>query len=498
MRLRSGKRLATLAVATIALATPAHANWLTHLLREAGEAGGKTAAHVPSALGPVGRAAAHLKSLTGAPKGALAAHATTEGHWQFVNREGQTFTAGTVDEMKRVVPALVPEAAGDAKLTLYLSEDSVFANRAALDQIPRDADLFVVARSGEALVVTRSGGRGSQSLTARLRPNLTMALSEPSALDEALYFLKRRQNKADIRTLALEPGATKPITSAPKLDAASRLPAVDVVDPDRLAAAMRSLGGQTVVMTGRIEGGKFICKSSSGASVERNLEDIAEAARAHDVNLVVLANGSGLQAGTRNWLWQTIEVGGLRDAAETATYGDFLDALAARRGGFGVAVAPDGAGRVRLTALPEEDAGMIDGATNTIKEWTSDAIGEVATNAVQVFGRDQESQAELDGRLIPGIPTAVQIPYLVGLIAGLLSWATTRSWWKRLWPAPAAPERGRIARLLRRIGREALFLLAFLPITGLPAFFWGLLVQLWNIVTAPFRWIRKKLLAREA
>ncbi len=103
------------------------------------------------------KAASYLDDLAAAPKGALAAHATPEGHWEFINRDGQKFTVGTTDEMSRVIPTLLPAAAasGDAKLTLYLSEDSVFASRAALDQIPLDADLFVVTDDG-AFPLTRA------------------------------------------------------------------------------------------------------------------------------------------------------------------------------------------------------------------------------------------------------------------------------------------------------------------------------------------------------
>jgi len=143
--IRRGAVVVAIALAALMMAAPppAAANWLTHILREAGEVGGKGALHAPSHLGPIGKAAVHLKGLQGAPKGALAAHATPEGHWQFINRDGHVFTAGTPDEMRRVLPTLAPDAAaaGETKLSLYLSEDSIFRNRAALDHLPRDAEM---------------------------------------------------------------------------------------------------------------------------------------------------------------------------------------------------------------------------------------------------------------------------------------------------------------------------------------------------------------------
>ena len=63
--------------------------------------------------------AAHVKALPDQPSGiALAAQATQEGHWRFVNKAGETFTAGTPEELKRVAAVLLPEAKADAKSTL--------------------------------------------------------------------------------------------------------------------------------------------------------------------------------------------------------------------------------------------------------------------------------------------------------------------------------------------------------------------------------------------
>src|SRR5262245_41456487 len=39
---------------------------------------------------------------------AIAAEATPEGHWRFVSRAGEVFTAGTAEEMKRAAPLLYP------------------------------------------------------------------------------------------------------------------------------------------------------------------------------------------------------------------------------------------------------------------------------------------------------------------------------------------------------------------------------------------------------
>ncbi len=131
----------------VAVAAPvAQAHWLARLAREAGEVGGGAATRAARyGVAGLDRAAAYIKALPSAGEGAvLAAHATPEGHWKFVNREGDVFTAGTPDELKRAVPTLLPDAASNTKLALYLTEDTVFGERALLKDLPEDAALHVV------------------------------------------------------------------------------------------------------------------------------------------------------------------------------------------------------------------------------------------------------------------------------------------------------------------------------------------------------------------
>jgi hypothetical protein len=497
------KRAATalgLGLMIAAAAVPARANIFTSILREAGEAGGKAASHGASHLGAIGRAAEHLKGLTSAPKGALAAHATPEGHWQFVNREGQVFTAGTPDELKRVLPSLAPDAisGGDTKMSLYLSEESVFQNRSSLDQLPKDADLHVVTDTG-TYPVTRQGSGDTTLLRAQIKPNLVANLTDQALFDETASYLDRSLNKSNIRTIALEPGASSLLPSAPKLDAVTKVPLADQLDPVHLAKALRSIRGQTALVVGRVENGKLFFSPSKGPELSRDIEELVSAASQNDVNLVILHSGAARQPGGRNWLWQTVEVGGLNEATKAATFGDFLDALAAKRGGFELAASREGSGRVHITANPTDAAtGMTGEASSMLEDAVGHITGEVVTNAIDIHGRDQSAELELDGRLIPGIPTYIQIPYLGSMIAAAISWATIRGWWQRLWPTRDAPDgEGRIARVLRNTPRALAFWLVFVPVAGVPALFWHLAVQTWASVTAPFRWFHRRFLRRE-
>ena len=498
--MNQGRRVALYALSAtvfvLAAAQRAQANWLSHIIREAGEAGGKAAGHAgggASHLGPVGKAAAHLKGLNSAPKGALAAHATPEGHWQFVNRDGQTFTVGTPDELQRVLPALTPDAvtAGETKLSLYLSEDSVFENRDALGGLPKDADLNVVTDAG-AFNLTRTGS----GLRAQLKPNLSTDLIDRDLFEETLSRLSRLLNTSNIRVIALEPGASNLLSSAPRLDPVTKLAAVDQLDPVHLARAFRAIRGQTAVVTGRVDGGKLYFTPAKGPEMSRDLVELVGAAAQNDVDLIILKSDTGMQAGGRNWLWQKIEVGGLSDAAKKATAGDFLDALAAKRGGFNLATSREASGRIQVSALPYGSGeSLTTNASDLMHDAAGHFTGEVVTKAVKIHSRDDASQKEQDGRFVPGIPTYIQIPYLTSLIAGLLGWSTSRRWWQRLWQVPERTSiQSRASHLLKRALRETGFFIGFLPVAGIPALLWQAAVQTWASITAPFRWFRRRFL----
>lgn len=283
--------------------------------------------------------------------------------------------------------------------------------------------------------------------------------------------------------------------SAPKIDTATKTPLVDQLDPANLSSAFGSIRGQTALITGRVENGKIYFTPSKGPEIGRDLEELVSAASQSDVNLVVLHTDAARQPGGRNWLWQKIELGGMSEASKAANFGDFIDALAARRGGFEVTAAREGLGRVQISAKPPDaGSGIVAETSSALEETVGHVTGEIVTKAAEFHGRDNSSEQEINSQLIPGIPTYIQIPYFVSLIAGILSWGTLRRWWGRIWPASPADAGG---RSFRTTAREAVFLLGFMPVAGMLALMWQLIVQTWLSLTAPFRWIYRRFLRRE-
>ena len=256
----------------------------------------------------------------------------------------------------------------------------------------------------------------AERLFAQVRPSLFIELADRARFDEALWQLMRPLDRARVRVLALEPGGPSTITSAPRLDAASNRAAVDIIDPASLPAAMGSIRGQTVLVTGRVDGQLLYVKPSSGPEKSLLVRDLLRAAEDADVNLVVLQSTSTpRQPGGRNWFWQKVEVKGLDDALQRARMADFLNALAGPGRRFAVAATPSGTLRTSLDIRPAPDlpGGLVIKPVGDIfSDLVADVAGRVLTDSVQANLRNAERQQELDQRILPGIPSDMQFLYL--------------------------------------------------------------------------------------
>ncbi len=484
--------LATIVLFALSVSDFAQASWLAKVMGAAEQAAPRAGRLGGGALE---NAALHLRSLPVRAEGgaALAAQATQEGHWRFVNKAGETFTAGTPEELTRVAGVLLPEAKADAKLALYVTEDTVFQFRAALKDLPKGTELFVVARK-ESYRILRRGEGATERLFAEVRPGLLVELADRKAFEETVWQLARPLDKASVRVLALEPGGPPRLASTPRTDPATKRALVDMIDPASLPAALGAVRGQTVLVTGRVDGRLLYVQPSSGPERSVLLPDLFKAAEEADVNLIVLRTASTpRQPGGRNWLWQKVEVRGLEQAMQHPTVADFLNALAGSSGRMTVTSTASG----RRTAIDIKPAADFPGPMQSpvgdlFSGIFSDVTGRVITTGLEASVRSAARQTELDERLIPGIPSDFQAGYLVLVLLGLFGVPISRAWWRRLWPPEAATEyAGRAGYLAARAVRGGIFLLLFLPLTAPVTAPLNLWRQVWEAVTAPARWWRR-------
>ena len=485
------KAVAALGLLGLLLPCPAQADWLGKLV-------GAAQRLSPAPTRPtkaLDNLAAHIKTLPAKPEATvLAAEATPEGHWRFVNKAGETITAGTPEEMKRVVLLLVPDAKAEARLTLYLTQDTVFARRTALKDLPKGTELNIRVGEESYRILRRSEGAGER-LFAEIRANLVVELADQQQFAEAAWQLARPLNKAGIRILALEPGSAPRLPSWPRLDPVSKKALIDSIDPASLAAALGAVRGQTVLVTGRIDG-ELLHFKSGGPDRSLIVRDLFSAAEQADVNLIVLhASSTPRQPGGRNWLWQKVEVKGLEEALQRARVADFYNALAAPNGRFVVSARPRGAQRTVLEIGPIADLPKPP-AARPIADILSDAVsgltGRVITAGVQAHIRSAEHQREVDWRLIASVPANLQIGYIVLLLAGLCGVPAARLWWAHLWPPENAAEyAGPSGYWAARFVRDGLFIAVFLPLTAPLSAPLTLGRQLWDWLLAPIRWWRR-------
>jgi hypothetical protein len=421
------------------------------------------------------RAANYLRSVKPEASAALAAQATQEGHWIFVNRAGETMTAATPQELARVPALLLPEAKPDVKLSLYVTEDTVLEHHAALKDLPKGSEIFVVAGEESYRVQNTS-----ERIFAEVRPGLVIELRERKAFEESVWQLSRPLDKAKVRVLALEPGGPPRLPASPRIDPATGRAMVDVIDPASLPAALGAVRGQTVLVTGRVDARLLYVQPASGAQRSILLADLFRAAEDADVNLMVLrAASTPRQPGGRNWFWQKVEVKGLEQAMQHPRLADFLNALVGSNGRMLVSATPSG----ERTAIEIKPATEFTGSPQrpgggVFSGIVSDVTGRVIAVGLEGSVRSAERQRELDQRLIPGIPSDVQIGYLILILVGLCGLPLARTWWGRLWPPESASEyAGRMGYWAARAVRGGAFLLLFLPLAAL--------------VATPLSWLRQ-------
>ena len=314
------------------------------------------------------------------------------------------------------------------------------------------------------------------ALYAAVRPNLDVELAELALFKEAIAQLERPLSRANIRTLALEPGG--PVTLSVIARGSTRrrtrpwsMPSIRPSCRARCAAS----AGRPCWLRGASRTTCLLFRPSSGAEQSLKVIDLIDAANDADVNLVILQAPAAAPAGRA----ATGSGSASPSAVSTthlkrATFGDFLDALAANRGEFRVAVTRDGGGRVVMRAVP--DASGAEPLTGLLGDWLSNAAssvtGNVVTSAVEVHARDEARQAELDRRFVPiHSRRASRSPISSASSPGLLGWqvasdvvaahlAARRSAASiRAWPASAQ-------RRARACSRSCLL---FLPIVGVPA-----------------------------
>jgi hypothetical protein len=417
---------------------------------------------------------------------AIAVHANAQGHWQFATLAGDVYTAGTPDELKRAARVMAPDASdGFAGRTLVLSQASLFAGVNVLKDLPVAKSIVVAVGpgvpSGGLPVLWRTAG----ALAVQVRSHVALDAQDRATFQEALAYLHRPLDGKKVRVFSLTVGALAALPPVPKFDVGTGSADIDRVDPDHLVAAITSVARQTVVLTGRIEGSAVAMQPASGPLRRYDWAELAGAARAADVDLIMLEVDPPLQPGGQNWLWQRLSVAGLDAARKRPTVADFINAIAGGRGVLSVSSAVAGDNRFVLTARLAQESGGLTGWLTT--GWLKDAADVVSGQvAGQVLGAlrptgmtvnyvSADRRRQLDSAVFGWLPGWVVGVYAGAIGLGLLALRVLRAWWRRIWPLERAGDyAGGRGYWLARTVRGVVFVAVFAPLAALP----GLVVTL--------------------
>jgi hypothetical protein len=423
----------------------------------------------------------------------LAAQGTPEGHWRFVNQTGEMFTAGTADEMKRVVTVLYPAARAGAPLAIYLTEDTVLGPSSKLRALPSKASKHIVVDARSYRLLPLLG----EPPYVGVRPHVAIEVRDTQRLREVLVRLDKPLAKARVRLLALEPDGPGKLPPEPPAVVGETVP-VERIDPAHLANALAALNGQTLVVCARGAGDLIYVKPAARSESERSLPvgDLMEAAKKADVALIVLQ----LPAARQRPVEAPCPDGG-RPATEL-TLGDILEAAAAGSSQAPVAVALGGDLKA-LDAVVVGDLGAGTIRLDAARRWSGDQgfIGDIA------------------------FPVPVPALYIALLFLGWLGTPVARRFWGRtggvegsgptarrrrwslrpqvdpppmivsLWSAGDAKDYAsatgyRAARVVSFL----VFALVFQPLTGVFTAFYNLLPQIWHtlvMLMRPIVWLAR-------
>ena len=495
--------LLALGLALIApLATPAGANWLTRIVRHADDA--PTARAGKGVAGTIDEVGGHLKTLPSATRGrALAVEATDVGHWRLRNASGETFTAATPEELKRGVQLLAPMKTGEVVgHILFLTSETIFRHRERLKELPKDAE-FNALFDGQVVRLVPRMIDGVEHYYLDTGGGLHVPISADahrgdirSNVHEVLWQLARPVDLAAIRVLALEPGSTTLLKRSPPASPGPGRMTVEAVDPERLPHMLSAVARGTVVITGRVVGATLQYKPSSGPERTLSLDGLRAAAAASDVNLVVVASATARQPGTRNWLWQRVDLTRVADGKTKPGLGDLVRQLT---GSIPVEVqVTDRALRraaLSFTGLAGGGRGVTAPAGDAWRGLAPEVTGTIVANGLQLDLRSREHQRELDDRIIPGIPSGIQWAYICFFLLGIIGSSVAGRWWGRIWPLEERSDYPRRAGYwAARTARGALYLILFMPLVSsisapiaMVRGLWGWIVTIYSFIVRPFR-----------
>ncbi len=341
----------------------------------------------------------------------VAVNITPEGHYEFRNWNGVSYTAGTAAELARAPAVLIPrDATSFAEVEAILTTRSLFAGPDALKALPAFKHMRLAAGPANFSIERRPGSRFA------LRFGQVVALTLPGdlgALREAIAQLERQIPTRNMQVLSAFDSAT-PQASRPPLAPWTPAQGIPVVgaDVDRLKETITDRARHTIMLSAKIEPGAasgypapqtndtLRIEPPTGTIRSIALAPLLQAARASDTELMILDTSPPRQPGNPSWLYPKATSVDLAKLSEASRLRSILEPFAAARGGFDVEISFDPSGLIRLDARrqqKDEADWKIWWPTGfgIVADVAEKIAGDVKPDAIRVYLLPSDRQAEL-------------------------------------------------------------------------------------------------------
>lgn len=424
----------------------------------------------------------------------LAVGTDDSGHLRIAAANGDEWVITTPDELAMAIRQSDRTAMGsltarsNKPTQIFVPDTELYRHSKLFAWLPSHVELRLIHRNKQHYRVTNSNDTGAAQWNIQVREHVQINLPSPEMLDEMLFRLERTINNNAIRLLRLQPEHEE---SLPTLARSSgyKMPAVDAINPAQLNQQLRSIRGQTAIISGRIESGVLIADAGKAGISHTPLKKLREAATRAGVNLIIMDTTSPVQAGTKGLFGKQAHFPDLQQALQRNTYADFLDALAPAQSPIILTAQREGTRYIALSSSPRKTPQQSDALLLT-------EVPSLVLHAIHIVARDQAETEEHDRRIVSWIPSWVLITLLGNAVLGIMSWSTAWShWWRKIWkPALRETHSNALTWYLMRSIRILVFFVLFLPVVGGPAFLYDIFMTVFRIFIAILRsfiWILK-------
>lgn len=354
----------------------------------------------------------------------------------------------------------------------------------AFERLPKGTPILIRSKHNEVFELAPSSNSGAGWMVKQQW--VQMAVTDASELKNALWHLERPLISSQPNVLQLAKSSDTPLA-----EKAYGKPSTRGVGLSQLVDALDEMKRETVVLSASLRDGVIVHKGES-----LPIYELLAKAEKNDINLVLLDSTEPTKS-TKALMKRLNE----REPNAGWTTAQFFNQFADTKGpAFDLSVHASGNSQSLVQWQPKPVKTEIPKSTEDsfAEDLTTHLISHAVVRSIQIHHPDEERTSELDARIIPWLPSWIQMYLLVSGFLGLLVLTTTWRTWQRLWTI-RKPQKA-VSWLLIIVTwplHKLLFLLLFLPFAGFFCFWYVVLTVFWRVVdfliVRPISWMLLKM-----